>query len=737
MVYAYDQWAQMPVKDLYDSQMMAFIINAAKDQYDQTKADMKEFNKEYGDFVSPFQKDMDLYGSTIGRIKDIVNNADIHTQAGRAAIQKAINSVDPRLYNQMRANAKMGYAYQDTLQKLAAQGKFDKDMNDWWLRNKLGVGSFEDFSTAGNNGALNSWNVSSPIQAATLQQLTDDLYKGLDARDLSAAEAKAALGDAYDPRAKYTGNTFGDLLKVAREGVPGLTGDPRLDYFREMSRQTALARNPNASATEIENQFQRDVANANIRYLRGPKGDISDWLQMQNLSLKKQQLAQAAELARIKQNGGGKGVKRNGNGYAIDENDTRMPWNQKFMLSHQLNRAESLVGNPGTDNLTTLEKTLTRIYNAYNQMLVQESKNAGGKVTEGRVVKEATPAEYAFNIGSVYGGPAQARIKSATKEQRERVYSAVQTKAYRDIKKQRDQLKFVLDDISRLRDIAANNKTDDASMRLAQLAQQRIGKYIDQYGMPTPFLESELAKADAVALTKVKNDEDLINYANNWYKTRQNRSNYGQSTVSYGHLLGMIGAGDRQTIPQLGVDKRTIDLNKVLYSPLHRVNVSGGGSMVDKNSIMNYFQKWMSNSTETAVLYNENLNSALVESKNTVRPQMEAFGYGAISPRQFNIFYSTLPANIQRKYNKKEVAATLGLVPIDINSKEDENGNLGKEFTKQTYYNIPITGIQDTGEILQGIEQNDNDSKTYYGVDNTKNTELEDAVFDLVNLNMY
>ena len=91
---------------------------------------------------------------------------------------------------------------------------------------------------------------------------------------------------------------------------------------------------------------------------------------MQNLSLKRQQLAQAAELARIKQNGGGKGVKRSGNGYAIDENDTRMPWNQKFMLSHQLNRAESLVGNPGTDNLTTLEKTLTRIYNAYNQMLV-------------------------------------------------------------------------------------------------------------------------------------------------------------------------------------------------------------------------------------------------------------------------------------------------------------------------------------------------------------------------------
>ena len=216
---------------------------------------MKEFNKEYGDFVSPFQKDMDLYGSTIGRIKDIVNNADIHTQAGRAAIQKAINSVDPRLYNQMRANAKMGYAYQDTLQKLAAQGKFDKDMNDWWLRNKLGVGSFEDFSTAGSNGTLNSWNVSSPIQAATLQQLTDDLYKGLDARDLSAAEAKAALGAAYDPRAKYTGNTFGDLLKVAREGVPGLTGDPRLDYFREMSRQTALANNPNASAADIERQF--------------------------------------------------------------------------------------------------------------------------------------------------------------------------------------------------------------------------------------------------------------------------------------------------------------------------------------------------------------------------------------------------------------------------------------------------------------------------------------------------
>lgn len=35
MVYANDQWVQLPVRSLYDSQMMLAAINAAKGEYER------------------------------------------------------------------------------------------------------------------------------------------------------------------------------------------------------------------------------------------------------------------------------------------------------------------------------------------------------------------------------------------------------------------------------------------------------------------------------------------------------------------------------------------------------------------------------------------------------------------------------------------------------------------------------------------------------------------------------
>ena len=49
MVYAYDQWAQLPVKDLYDTQIMLAAVNAAKDMYEKGEQAIKDFRKDYGD----------------------------------------------------------------------------------------------------------------------------------------------------------------------------------------------------------------------------------------------------------------------------------------------------------------------------------------------------------------------------------------------------------------------------------------------------------------------------------------------------------------------------------------------------------------------------------------------------------------------------------------------------------------------------------------------------------------
>jgi len=64
---------------------------------------------------------MERYGQIVGGVRDIINDAyangvdPLRSPEGRALVAQAIRSVNPAEINAMRANAKMGYAYQDAL----------------------------------------------------------------------------------------------------------------------------------------------------------------------------------------------------------------------------------------------------------------------------------------------------------------------------------------------------------------------------------------------------------------------------------------------------------------------------------------------------------------------------------------------------------------------------------------------------------------------------------------------
>jgi hypothetical protein len=129
---------------------------------------MKEFNKTYGDFMSPFAKDMARYGEMIGGIRNVINEAyskgiDLtRSPEGRIIIGQLVNSIDPREYNAMRANAKIGYEYLDALQKLRSAGKYSQAQEDFDLA-LSGTTPFSEFATSDGSGGLNSWNRPSPI----------------------------------------------------------------------------------------------------------------------------------------------------------------------------------------------------------------------------------------------------------------------------------------------------------------------------------------------------------------------------------------------------------------------------------------------------------------------------------------------------------------------------------------------------------------------------------------------
>ena len=100
---------------------MAMALNAAKDMYEKGEQRIKDFKKEYGDFMSPFAKDMARYGQIVGDVRNTINDLyargidPLRSSEGRALVQSAINNVNPAEMANMRANAKTGYAYLDAL----------------------------------------------------------------------------------------------------------------------------------------------------------------------------------------------------------------------------------------------------------------------------------------------------------------------------------------------------------------------------------------------------------------------------------------------------------------------------------------------------------------------------------------------------------------------------------------------------------------------------------------------
>ena len=121
MTYAYDDWVQMPTKDLYDTAIMKMAIDAAKDMYDKGQQQLKDFYRDYGDFISPIQKDMDWYAKNVtGKVRDVIdtlyaNGIDpLRSAEGRTAISWLINSMPVRDIAKLRQSAENAKQYNKT-----------------------------------------------------------------------------------------------------------------------------------------------------------------------------------------------------------------------------------------------------------------------------------------------------------------------------------------------------------------------------------------------------------------------------------------------------------------------------------------------------------------------------------------------------------------------------------------------------------------------------------------------
>lgn len=277
MIYAYDKGIQLPISSIYDTQMMLAQVAAAKDMYEKAAQEMKDFKKEYGDFYSPIQKDMDWYGKNVtGKIQGVINNLytkgidPLRSAEGRAEIRAAINSIDPSKINEKKASAAYMTEYNKNMGQLLAAGKYDADQEAYNLYRRFGKQvSPENWDTE----TMGVWNVYSPIQAKSLKEVTSDFFDQLKARDLTQEDLRSGYETPfdYDSRYDYKGLTYKDILETAGENVPGWQGTFWADYFRDQARKQLITDdNPKPTDEQINRQLQRNVAEANKEFIQKP-----------------------------------------------------------------------------------------------------------------------------------------------------------------------------------------------------------------------------------------------------------------------------------------------------------------------------------------------------------------------------------------------------------------------------------------------------------------------------------
>ena len=279
MVYSRDQWIQLPVRDLYDSQIMLASINAARDMYEKGQQQVKDFQKDYGDFYSPIQKDMDWYNkNVINGSKDVINSLydkgidPLRSAEGRAAISRFVNNIPTGDINKLRMGSKIAQEYLRNRAMLEAQNKYNDDFEKYVNGGK----SIEDWDTL-KDGV---WTRQSPSEFTTLKAATENWFNNRTPHALTKDDV-VGFGMPYDKNYDYTGYTYKDLTNVASKNTPGWIGSPIANYYRHIAKQQLLNEGvKDPTNAQVETRLQQNVADANKEWIVNPIKQVNEYAKM-------------------------------------------------------------------------------------------------------------------------------------------------------------------------------------------------------------------------------------------------------------------------------------------------------------------------------------------------------------------------------------------------------------------------------------------------------------------------
>lgn len=321
MIHPYDSAIQMPNMDLYDTNMMQLYINAVQREYERGLQDQKEFLSKYGDFFSPFAKDVQNWDMNImGPVMDMVDAFykqgidPARNPEARAMLYAQMRKVPYGEAAKMRYNAKMGEEYLKNRGTMVANGTYDPERELWELQNG-GLTPFEQWDSS-----KGMWTRTSPAKASSLFDLTHEWFEKEQPYDLSQKEVEA-FGLKYDPRQKYKGISRDKLANTLDQQIPGWLGTSNGAYYMYLAKkqlQNEGVENP--SNKDVIDRLKRDILNANEQYVRRPVAEMDP---LQKILLEdalqrrrdRENAARAERAARLRQ----QQTKQQNNQYSFNE----------------------------------------------------------------------------------------------------------------------------------------------------------------------------------------------------------------------------------------------------------------------------------------------------------------------------------------------------------------------------------------------------------------------------------
>lgn len=649
-------------------------INAVYNDYRQALADMKEFNKEYGDFLSPIQADMDWYNNNVtGKIRGFINDLysrgidPLRSAEGRALVTRELAKMPVGEIAQMRQSAEAAREYIKNRGILQAAGKWDPEFEKFANQGNI----LENWDTS-KNGV---WSRTSPTELKTLKELTESWYNQRTAHMLDKAGVES-FGMQYDPRYDYMGFTNKDLLDIASGQTPGWNGSIYADYYRNIARrqlQDMGVENPNSE--QVEAMLQRNVATANKEYLINPSRSVN---QLYLQELKNQQARAIAGL-------------RGRTNNQQNEQDAPTTFMDRLQRNMSFNFENKYFGQQNVG------KTFGNIIDYWNKMA--KSVEGKGKIIKTEEVDGPTKRHTYFG-GSSIGTLATSTVDVPTKETKN-TYDQSNNALHKKYTYERDRWsnfsngnyypskydttktsdgKYLYQIINGI--IKKGDKASPAEIQLLQEYQQNdIQRMVAEAHSSSPKWSGIGNQPRGTMSTA-----DAKKRASAFWDTFR-AEGLGPIQNKVLHQV-FVGSGDLSKDPDLAENHSTVRFGSGYhYAPTRQLNISGNARFKYED-IHSRFDRFLQGETGTSTDPND-VTASGIPHPGRVGRQLDILEHPAISRQQLEQFRNSLQKSKKyRNMSIDDIAKTLGLKAV--NKKLTYRGKDEELHSTDTYYEVPV-----------------------------------------------